>query len=135
MTRDFLPYEQAVALRDLGFDEPGLGYYLCRNSAYGIDDLSITTEWIDLFPYDSSSCKAPTFSQAFRWFREKFRLKGEVNTADMVWSTWSFNIELKGSSFFFYSGLTEHNYFNSYEEAQLACLNKLIEIIKTKQFA
>ena len=64
--KDFIPHEPAFALKELGFDEPCLGYYLCRNSAFGIDDLFITTEWIDLLPYDSSSCKAPLYQQAFR---------------------------------------------------------------------
>jgi hypothetical protein len=125
MTREFIPYEQALALKELGFDELCLFYYADNEALRIYHQSEIYDDLIG----------APLYQQAFRWFREKFGLKGEVNTADMVWSTWSFNIELKGSSFFFYSGLTEHNYFNSYEEAQLACLNKLIEIVKTKHFA
>jgi hypothetical protein len=31
--QEFVPYEEAFALKELGFNEPCLGYYLCRNSA------------------------------------------------------------------------------------------------------
>jgi len=91
MKNEFIPYKQALALKELGFDEPCFGYYLCKNSAFGIR-LEITTNWIDLLPYDSSSCKAPTFSQAFRWFREKYGLfYDNLNYIGNVWkfSTYS----------------------------------------------
>ena len=65
MNREFAPYEPSLNLKELGFDEPCFGYYLCKNSAFGVE-LELTTNWIDLLPYDSSSCKAPLYQQAFR---------------------------------------------------------------------
>ncbi len=53
MEKEFVPYELAVKLQDLGFDESCFGYYLCKRSDYPIE-LEITTSWIDLMP--SSSC-------------------------------------------------------------------------------
>jgi hypothetical protein len=120
---EFIPYEYALELKELGFDEPCFGYYLCRNSTFGIDDLFITTEWIDLLPYDSSSCKAPLYQQAFRWFRENYGLCQIVYQNTEV--DWTYDIvPTKGA----------RNYklidvFDTYEEAELACLIKLIEII------
>jgi hypothetical protein len=127
MEKEFLPYEQALELKELGFDEPCFGFY---------DDIS--KDFYQSYTHTLSNnnikniTKAPTFSQAFRFFREKYRLKGEVDTADMIWSKWSFKIELKGSSYILYSGLTEKIYFKTYEEAELECLKKLIEIVKNK---
>ena len=131
MEKEFIQYTEALALKELGFDEKCLGYYI-KNS-------SLWCNWLDVkFNDDPSNDKedfvadAPLYQQAFKWFREKYGLKGEVDTADMIWSKWSFKTELKGSTYILYSGLTEKIYFNTYEEAELACLKKLIEIVKEK---
>jgi hypothetical protein len=69
---------------------------------------------------------APTFSQAFRWFREKYNIKGHIEAVEYLDGTpdtyhWSiFNKCNSG-----YDQLT-------YEEAELECLRKLIEVTKTK---
>jgi hypothetical protein len=126
--KDFIPHEPALALKELGFDEPCLGYYLCRNSAFGIDDLLITTEWIDLLPYDSSSCKAPTYSQAFRWFREKYDLISYIHPLALLQDTKKWCYEITN----FESSWDEDIDLHSPEEAELECLKKLIEIVKTK---
>jgi hypothetical protein len=128
MEKEFVPYTEALALKELGFNELSPTFYSEKGFLYRcIDFYGYSTD--KLLP---NECPVPTFSQAFRWFREKYRLKGEIDTADMIWSKWSFNIELKGSSYILYSGLTEKIYFNSYEEAELECLEKLIEIVKEK---
>ena len=124
MTKEFVPYEPALALKELGFDEPCIGYYLCRNSAFGIDDLLITTEWIDLLPYDSSSCKAPTYSQAFTWFREKYDLFCWI---EKFHKDETYIFQIPPANFTKIQG-----HFKTYEEAELACLIKLIEIVKNK---
>ena len=71
MEKQFCTHKIALKLKELGFKEDCLGYYICRNSAFGIDDLLITTEYVDLLPYDSSSCKAPLWSQAIDWLETK----------------------------------------------------------------
>ena len=121
MEKEFIPYEQALELKELGFDEPCFGYYLCKNSAFGVE-LELTTDWIDLLPYDSSSCKAPLYQQAFRWFRDN----GNVSEifSQLLPSNkykWGFKIQRV-------EGITDG--FFTYEEAELACLKKLIEIVK-----
>jgi hypothetical protein len=118
MTQEFVPYEQALALKELGFDEPCFGYYsegeLILNSH--------TNNHMQRFRYS-----APTFSQAFRWLREKYGLYS--------WIT----IELGNKSTFCWVLSGEHTstqyaaYFHTYEEAELACLIKLIEIVKQNQ--
>jgi hypothetical protein len=58
---------------------------------------------------------APTFSQAFRWFREKYNLKDKYGV--FPHHTIMFNYIIGGGK---------------EEEAELACLIKLIEIVKNK---
>lgn len=118
--KDFVPYEQALELKKLGFDEPCFGFYE-RDKELIIQECEITD-----FHFDSLQCIAPTFSQAFRWFREKgYRfniVSGE--SVNMMYKYW-FDVWLNAQFMF------ETDYiYNSYEEAELACLIKLIEIIK-----
>jgi hypothetical protein len=116
MEKEFIPYEQALALKELGFDEPCLGNFA--------DDENHT-----LFTNGNRPGKtnAPTYSQAFRWFREKYKLEPEI-VSDMfgyVGSIVDRNKPIK-------IRLSPINLFQTYEEAELACLDKLIEIIKAK---
>jgi hypothetical protein len=130
MDKEFVPHQPSLDLEELGFDEPCLGYHLCKNSALGVY-LEIITEWIDLFPYDSSSCKAPTFSQAFRWFREKYNLhstitlisNGDIDRVYMVMIDYIYP----------HKAIMDFKEYGTYEEAELECLKKLIEIVKEKK--
>ena len=123
MSKDFIPHQEALELKELGFDEPCFGYYLCKNSAFGVE-LELTTNWIDLLPYDSSSCKAPLYQQAFRWFREKYNIKSYIlpqlinEVERYTFKLVNNKVELKVLV------------YDTYEEAELACLIKLIEIVK-----
>lgn len=127
MNKEFIPYEQALALKELGFDEPCFGYYE-PNGNFGyveshiIKDmpyLAKNSEWQDL-------CSAPTFSQAFRFFREKYGLR----IRNYVFVNYSGGIS-EGFEIFKYSKDTiDRVEALTYEEAELACLIKLIEIVK-----
>ena len=121
MNKEFIPYEQALALKELGFDEPCFGY---RD---GSGSLMIK---------EISHCviSAPTFSQAFRFFREKYGLYVSINIhADNMWSVIIKSITNNSTHT---SGsvvdLINKGYstFKTYEEAELACINKLIKICK-----
>ena len=130
MNREFAPYAPSLYLIELGFDEPCFGYYLCKNSAFGVE-LELTTNWIDLLPYDSSSCKAPLYQQAFRWFREKYNLDSFVKHLykSTIKVGYYFGIDqYKGVEF----QMDFDAWYKTYEEAELACLIKLIEIVKNK---
>jgi hypothetical protein len=110
MKKEFIPYEQALALKELGFDEPCLAYYDYYSKSvpleiYGSDD--------------GCGQPAPLYQQAFRWFREKYNAhiyprKFTDNTWYVSWADWVSPV------------------FETYEEAELACLIKLIEIVKNK---
>ena len=62
LEKEFVPYPEAFELKQLGFDEEGLGTY------------SESGQVLPLKAYTSES-KAILFSQAFRWFREKHDLQ------------------------------------------------------------
>ena len=137
MKREFAPYELAVRLEVLGFDKPCFGQWLEKDEREGGG--IVLEMWNDEDTYFEvkSSTKAPTFSQAFRWFREKYGLQGYVYSttvrggkegkhfSDYCW-------HINGIDMPFLSTDSRDMENVSYEEAELACLTKLIEIVETK---
>ena len=118
---EFIPYEQALALKELGFDEPCIGYW-------NIDPYLPNPTFNLVKPFDHEWCiPAPLYQQAFRWFRDKHNLHGIVSYYGK--NQWDIELlDYKGNQLV----EIENNTFWTYEEAELACLNKLIEIIKNK---
>jgi hypothetical protein len=132
MNKEFIPYEQALELKKLEFDEPCFGYYVSFT-----DNKEIPFKLIQLqsekehFKWVDNVCHAPTFSQAFRWFRDK-KMLGEIRPIDN-WDVWGFTIHMKDmTSPFFLAHSSIYTEYKTYEEAELACLKKLIEIVKNK---
>jgi len=138
MEKEFIPYEQALALKELGFDEPCLKKYIA-----GCLWSSPTTPKIykNIHP-NSSDCLAPLYQQAFRWFREKYDLVIEPCVPfQRLYSTEEDHFEILEFGYRIYSfdqfrgGLRDKIEWDGYdnsneEEAELECLKKLIEIVK-----
>jgi hypothetical protein len=123
MIIEFVPYHLALELKQLGFDKECSGYYDVDNGytagyAFCYSDVETQPE---------KGCSAPLYQQAFRWFREKHGLDYEITSAGK-----------KGEYHSFVHGYVYGNNGSSpsvfsYEEAELACLKKLIEIANTKE--
>jgi len=121
MNKEFIPYEQALELKELGFDEECLGLYNKNGDV------------LPLKPYTSEN-KAPLYQQAFRWFREKYCLQHEIIRAGSKhWLLTIIEIDKVTENSIFNGNryeLDDEIEPNTYEEAELACLKKLIEIVK-----
>ena len=127
MDKEFVPYQPALELKELGFDEPCLAYYE-RGKELVIQECEVTD-----FHFDSLQCVAPTFSQAFRWFREKYELHSYIEPVlvEKANSPIKYDyviLEVSHQNDLEYNNLPYH----TFEEAELACLLKLIEITKIK---
>lgn len=119
MNKDFIPYEQALELKQLGFDEPCYKYIYLGSLAINTDlYLEVEPSKAINFNDDTLSISQPTFSQCFRWFRENHDL--------------NHFIERDGCVFNAVCQLSLVRVCNTYEEAELVCLNKLIQIVKNK---
>jgi hypothetical protein len=135
MEAEFIPYEQALALKELGFDEPCIGFYTTKSTF--VSDYKVTKLQIDSLGLEKC-CLAPLYQQAFRWFRKKYNLDGSMSVD--VWNkkTTSYRITggikgiIEADS---YGGLydIDSKDYDTYEEAELECLLKLIEIVKEKK--
>jgi len=126
MEKEFIPYEQAFALKELGFDEPCLGYYTGDKMHLVIRPLMLRANELE-----SYVATAPLYQQAFRWFREKYSLYSHVRESLAFDNTLEFVTQINGS--YVNHGIEDKpiNRFETYEEAELECLKKLIEIKKT----
>jgi hypothetical protein len=126
MEKEFIPYEQAAVLKELGFDEPCLGLYYPNGKfrikeQNGLNCDSDKNSYLDSLGNSEGFCTAPLYQQVFRWFREKcgFDLTIQHNKkyiAIVYSSVKNFSIDE----------------YDTYEEAELECLKKLIEIVKNK---
>ena len=113
MEKEFTPYEQALALKELGFNEPCFGYY------YSTDNKKVELEmYIDAQHQDTYFVQAPLYQQAFRWFRDNYSIFSSVDV------NYCYKIYVNDEFF------EESINYNSHEEAELECIKKLIEIVK-----
>jgi hypothetical protein len=118
MNKEFIPYTEALALKKLGFDEPCFKYWNDFGK-HSIDRFQLYNG-IDNWCHDY--IEAPTWQQAFRWFRKEHNLKFHIK--EDVWNNWC---SLKMIRHDDYISIGE---YKTYEEAELECLKKLIEIVK-----
>ena len=127
--KEFVPYEIALELKELGFEEPCFAFYGLSRDDYKTIRLSIfqnlKTDYLPDVHHLDVTCDAPLFHQTFRFFREKYMLSGEIYIFKNIWN---FDIEDISNSIQLYT--SDIMCYNSYEEAELECLVKLIEIAK-----
>ena len=130
MNKEFVPYEEALALKELGFNEP---CFAIHSKIHGL--IMGQTSGVGPLFEQSSECLAPTYSQAFRWFRDNHNLFSIINfmgissycvTLQLDTEEWRRKLTPNGC-------LEEIVDLYSHEEAELACLRKLIEIVKIKK--
>jgi hypothetical protein len=135
MEKEFIPYEQALALKELGFNEHCLAFYGGDGDSKVYYN-SLRNGSGDYVPYKASERHkwfgAPLYQQAFRWFREKYKLYSHVRESYSFDNTLEFVTQINGS--YVNHGIFDKpvNRFETHEEAELACLIKLIEIVKNK---
>ena len=131
MNKDFVPYQPSLDLKDLEFDEPCFGYYNGQGNYIGEEGKMNSN--CNKLGMHGAYCTAPTFSQSFRFFREQYGLQhrpwsGKINKVFYGYDI--LNIDEQE----FVINNTEDGGgdcdYVTYEEAELECLIKLIEIVK-----
>ncbi len=112
--KEFVPYQQSLDMRDLGFDEPCIKYYW-------IDGM-LVAGYENTFNYNKRDnvISAPLNSQVFRFFREKYPSL-HFGCGKIYDGT---------NNYHFHINLIWEYFTGNYEQAELACLIKLIELAK-----
>lgn len=135
MEKEFVSYEQALALKKLGFNEPCFGYY-----QGGTNNLIL--EQIINSQGNGNWCLAPTCSQAFAWFEENYGLycnfvhdfyKDGVN---FLWQIfWYLPVEEQVEDLLVTGTMLygDNGDYETSRNAKIACLEKLIEIANERK--
>ena len=119
MNNEFVPYDIALAMKELGFDDACIFYY-------APDAITISKPTTGVCSSDRYRIIAsPLYQQAFRWFREKYKLFGELALTTKQEDVEVFEFFVLNVN----EPLFESDDYTVYEEAELACLRKLIEIV------
>jgi len=113
MKKEFIPYEQALGLKELGFNEKCLGYH-------NLDPYLPNPTFNLVIPFEHEWClPAPLYQQAFRFFREKYGFTYSIGNTNIA--------------VVHYGPITQLLQDNeSYEAAELAAIKWFIEIVKNK---
>ena len=132
MEKEFVTYAQALILKELGFDEPCFAAYsedednsslfIYWNDLVNMSELFISQDNCKKFNYE---CLAPLKQQVFRWFREKCDWTIKVN--QVTKNNWSYTLNNFPKDRTYYGEV-----YKTYEEAESACIDKLIEIVKNR---
>ena len=146
---EFIPYEQALELKELGFNEECMAIYFVPTKELLIGK-KVNEYTTDVRVY------APLYQQAFKWFRKQVfpqivinekgdSVNGMLSLLPLIYLN-NYEIQVIKESKYHtldnFSGRQIPSYqaahtFNgyavpTYEEAELACLKQLIEIVKNK---
>ena len=109
MKKEFISYEEALALKELGFNEKCAAHYLDE------DDLELKWEIYRNLSFNTDNCvQAPLYQQAFRWFREKFNFRYSIGNTNISVVHYGRTQLLQNNA--------------TYEDAELATIRFFIEI-------
>lgn len=132
MNKEFVPYEIAIKLKQNSFNEACLAAWVYKNKEkdtkligcgalhFEVDGLPNNTDYEDIL------CSAPLYQQVFKWFRKEHELYGYPEEF-FIDGTQSFSYIVDGKTKY-----KSMDWFESYEDAELGCIIKLIDIINGK---
>ena len=135
METEFIPYELALELKELGFDESCFGIWIERGNKH--DVIYVAKQEDAWMAEQNDGILAPLYQQAFRWFREVHNLRGFIGYRPNVkkFDYHIYDMGLSGKEYVTQRTMEAFNkdpLVGTYEEAELGCLKQLIQIIKNK---
>jgi hypothetical protein len=133
MEKHFVTYSQALALKEIGFDAPCFGAFDTHQGNNWL--LNIKSEfYYDQFSNKNKACLAPLKSQVFEWARKEYRIISVIDfyCDNDEWEDTMYEVRISEFKHFKTHDSFVQSEYKSYEEAESACIDKLIEIIPWK---
>ncbi|MDO4728397.1 MAG: hypothetical protein Q4B43_05250 [Bacteroidota bacterium] len=127
----FVPYEIAVKLKEIGFDEPCIAGYTNtgNNLLFESNELTryVFEEHLVIKDFNSGKrlVSAPTWEQVLKWFRDKNYSYNIYKASDLTYFSEVYKNDNQ------YLGGTD--FLKSYEQTQEQLILKLIEVYKNEQ--
>ena len=131
----FVPYEQSLELKNLSFNESCFAYYYHENFIYWIKDSKRQYDDCKNEYFNRVEIACPTFQQAFKFFRDKYKLEidftfhtdylksGDKNVYEICIQDYTFDKLYL---------ITPLNGYKTYEQAELETIKHLIKIVNEK---
>lgn len=121
MKKEFVPYELSLDLKNKGFDDSCFGYW--SNFENDNKDPKLFFNQKSNFNFLENIIPAPTFSQVFRWFREKHDIFVQPNKSVISGNNW------------YYFVITTNNVYvcegsSDYDMSQCYCVRDLLKLIE-----
>lgn len=133
MKSQFVSYEIALALKELGFDEPCIKYM--QGNSFDVNSTSVN-ECVPVlaenFNVKQDCVSIPLYQQVEQWFREKHQIiiavyayhdLDAIDEVDQI--LWEFTLWDKE-----WNDVSDYTYYHSYEEARDAAILEAIKIVK-----
>jgi hypothetical protein len=119
--KEFVSYEQALALKELGFDKECFATWNgdTLDMSLQIPSSYFTQEHVYGW-FREKYTQAPLKQQVFRWFRKKYDAHMHPT-------------KLMPGVYIIHYGIWTSITFNTYEEAESACIDKFIELAKQQK--
>ena len=138
MNKDFVPYEVALDLKNLGFNEVCYGHsYTEMDEDFHLDIIPLmkNSDWESV-----GAISIPMQHQAFRWLRDEHGYMAvlfdiTIIASDKKGHRYGYECWNLSDPDFYMAGIDPLSTpfgFLEYEEAGLDCIKQLIEIIKKK---
>lgn len=144
LEQEFIPYHLAFRMKALGYDKPCFAFYNHKKELYDINPNSFTAKnsgvhynvkFYNIFNkfIMVKLCTAPTWRAAFKWLRDKYNLWCFIQKYPTSENPNRCFYELKGNNINTDKDESPNSYmslhwFNSYENAEIACLESLLYI-------
>jgi hypothetical protein len=143
MKKLFVEYEEALALKELGFDEPCFAYFRDKkiSGVNKFDRKDFEFHVIskkDITAIINEIVLAPLYSQAFEFFRDNYKLSCCLELTDKS-RHYYYDFTIYDSEDRDYNDedcfdsckrIYGHGKYGTHNEAELECLKKLIGIVK-----
>ncbi len=130
---EFVPCTFALRMKTLGFDEPCFNLYNFKTKELLYPTPEVGN--VRTYKYDNhnetSHISAPTWRQAFKWFRDEHKLDYSIIKNNLTKKYRIFEILLNNEYIELEEDFEDREY-KLHEEAELACMVKLLDIVETK---
>lgn len=136
MQKEIVLYPEAQNLKDLGFAEVCFRYIYTGDTGNNADiPCEVLPSKAKNYNEDDLCVSTPTYSQAFEFFEEKFKLFPTLHVDQTMEPKFGYSIaeffEDDGGFFDWKNIMSSYLYYTR-QESKLECLRELIKIVKEK---
>jgi len=136
MQKEIVLHPEAQDLKDLGFDGVCFKYIYTGDTGNNVDiPCEVLPSKAKNYNADDLCVSTPTYSQAFEFFEEKFKLFPTLHVDQTMEPKFGYSIaeffEDEGGFFDWKNIMSSYLYYTR-QESKLECLRELIKIVKEK---